>query len=281
MPRRPVLFVLSTLLLVPFLWLFLDSLLPRSGGLPDPWRPRLFLPEPAYTGPYMLTTHDMHPCLSAGEDPAKSPFDHPLLPAAGPAEQEWDDYVILSVREGRLLKVLVCPRNRKDFLPREDYWHIFFPDGKDLTGMAARYVGDEPEGVRFADGTELHASAQPPDAVPIGSSEWPYEMRWRRLWPGYYLVAVYRGDARVCAEWLTREKDGRDVDAVLGKSHHDVTWRSRNMRAAWLGEDIILYASQARGHFEFIPLDPETRPALPPDFPRRLLRGWDGKFPLE
>ncbi|WP_297229254.1 hypothetical protein [uncultured Desulfovibrio sp.] len=41
-----------------------------------------------------------------------------------------------------------------------------------------------------------------------------------------------------------------------------------------------MYAPQA-AHLELIPLDPETRPALPPDFPRRILRAWAGKFPLE
>lgn len=52
------------------------------------------------------------------------------------------------------------------------------------------------------------------------------------------------------------------------------------MRTTWLAQDIRMYASQA-AHLELIPLDPETRPALPPDFPRRILRAWAGKFPLE
>lgn len=253
-----------------------------------------FVPGPPYAGPHTL--------LFLGcEESEKSPFAHPLLPAADEAEKKWDGYRILSVQEGDILKVVVYGADKEEFLPRKTYWHLYHPNGRDVSGLPARYLGESgAEGVKFADGTTLYAHRPPPDAVGIGTSEWPYQMRWQRLWQNYYVVAVYRGAARVICEWLVREKEGKDVSAVLGEYHGDPAHKAARMTAAELGNRISVYGFPEKDllfaegtqvderrvvksgrtitihpeFYELIPVRREELPALPPDFPRHLVRGW-------
>ena len=224
---------------------------------------QVYVPGPQYEGPHTML-------FLGGDIPEKSSFTHPLLPAANEKEKQWDDYRILSAREGDILKVLV--RSLHPYQPREDYWHLYIlPHTENLQGMPARYLGDgEKHGVRFANGMEFYDKTPPPDAVDIGTEEWRYQMRWRRLWKGYYLVAVYRGQSFVVSEWLMREADGKDIVSVLGENNLDET--AASIRATWLGEKIAI--AHGKESYELLPVRQKDMPHLPPDFPRHLLRGW-------
>lgn len=221
-----------------------------------------YVPGPQYEGPHTML-------FLGGDIPGKSSFTHPLLPAASEQEKQWDDYRILSAREGDFLKVLV--RCIHPYQPREDYWHLYIPHTEDLQGMPARYLGNgEQHGVRFANGMEFYDKTPPPDAVDIGTEEWRYQMRWRRLWKDYYLVAVYRGQSSVVDEWLVRKRDGKNIISVLGENNLNDT--ASSIRASWLGNRIkISYEEEI---YLLLPMRQEDMPLLPPDFPRHLLRGW-------
>ena len=132
---------------------------------------------------------------------------------------------VMSAREGDILKVVVreIKEPGKSFPHPWDFWHIYDPEGRDFAGMAARYFTGGTcgglDGVIFEDGSVFCSHKPPPGAIRIGSPARYNEMRWRRFWKDYYLVAVYRGEAGVIDEWLMREKDGKNIGMILGESN--------------------------------------------------------------
>lgn len=280
LPALLYIFILYLGLGQPAWWMNLNERL-------DPEEKIDFVPGPPYEGPHTML-------FMGGDDPLKSSFAHPLLEAKNEGEKRFDNYRVMSVREGDILKVLV--RSLDKYASSEENWHIYDPSRRNFANMPARYISVvDSRGVRFADGTEFYKiSSRPPDAIRVGAPGWRYEMRWRRLWGEYYLVAYYRGSAGFFIEWLAREMDGKKISDALGESNLDDTWKNSNMTAhqsgPWIQVDALFQDAGAimppesmaktkngplrRVSYTLVPVTLDEMEKLPPDFPRHLLRGW-------
>ncbi len=232
-----------------------------------------FVPGPLYEGPHTLL-------FLGGDDPLKSSFAHPLLATENKEEKQWDNFRVMSVREGDILKVVVREITESDERSSHPwvYWHIYDPGRHDLAGMASRYfTGNTCErgmGIIFEDGSVFCSNKVPPGSIRIGTSAHENEMRWRRFWKDYYLVAVYRGDAMVIDEWLMREKDGKNIGMILGESNLKDIDNSFGIDGSWDGQGIDIGAIGISESYRLVPVTLEEIESLSPDFPRHLLRGW-------
>ena len=231
-----------------------------------------FVPGPPYEGPHTML-------FMGGDDPLKSSFAHPLLATENEEEKQWDNFRVMSAREGDILKVVVreIKEPGKSFPHPWDFWHIYDPEGRDFAGMAARYFTGGTcgglDGVIFEDGSVFCSHKPPPGAIRIGSPARYNEMRWRRFWKDYYLVAVYRGEAGVIDEWLMREKDGKNIGMILGESNLQDTDNTFEIYGSWGPQGIDIGARGISERYRLVPVTLEEMENLPPDFPRHLLRG--------
>ena len=239
----------------------------------DPEEKIDFVPGPPYEGPHTML-------FMGGDDPLKSSFVHPLLKAENEEEKWWENFRVMSVREGDILKVVV--REIKD--PKERscspwvYWHISDPERRNFAGMAAKYFTGGPcrdlDGIIFEDGSVFCSHKPPPGVIRIGTPARYNQMRWRRFWKNYYLVAVYRGEARVISEWLMREKDGKNIGMILGESNLQDIDNTLGIYGSWEEQGISIGLRGTSERYRLVPVTLEEIQNLPPDFPRHLLRGW-------
>ncbi|SHN71542.1 hypothetical protein [Desulfovibrio litoralis] len=185
-----------------------------------------------------------------------------------------DDSIMISVQEDDILKVAF-------FNGAPSRFDVHNPTRRNFTGMPARFISLESDtgrvnddgvsrGVMFADGTILKAYL-PPDAKPIGSSEWPYEMRWRRVYKNYYHVTRYRGADTVVSEALMTEENGRDLTEALGES--SATHKVAKNFAAGSGDRVNIYQGfSKKTQHDFLTLIYVYEKDIPPNFPKGLVR---------
>lgn len=189
---------------------------------------------------------------------------HPLL-AGGQ-----HGYIALTSQEGNILKVAFYYDESLKSCAR--LFYIPNPSHRDFTGIPARYVTDsQGRGIMFADGTVLYSSF-PSDARPMGTSEWMYEMRWRRVYQNYYIITVFRGTGAAIKENLMTEKDGKDLTPVLGDSSVD---RDLEDMGGSISADMVLECPvKEDGQIKYIRynLIPVYEKDLPPDFPEGVVR---------
>lgn len=189
---------------------------------------------------------------------------HPFLKGGS------QNFIALTHQEEDMLKVAFY--YDASLIYRSILMYTHNPSQKNFTGIPARYISNaKGGGIMFADGTVLY-SYLPLDARPLGTSEWMYEMRWRRVYKNYYLVTVFRGSGEATKENLMTERDGKDLTPILGDSSVD---RDLEPIGGSISADMILeYRTQEGKETKYITfhLIPVYEKDLPPDFPPGLVR---------
>ena len=239
-----------------------------------------------------------------------TPYAHPHFPDA-PADED----TIVSVQEGNLVRVAVyC--NMGEQVSRGKIYYFQNDTGRNLQGLPAalKYEVNSVPGARkkkifFGDIT-LPIAALP--TKPIGTEEWPNNMRWKRIWKNYYHVTLYRYDSIIaddlcCLIGKTRVSTGGDEGPFIRK-YIDSSLRAddpkrlidRDDPRRFMGQDApeLLavigdsiehpgkrpFAASFTGGIDIVPLilrgekpreyilNSVTEKDLPPDFPKGLVK---------
>lgn len=180
------------------------------------------------------------------------------------------DYIALIAQEENILKIAFYKNDSLTY--RCSLLYIYNPSLRNFKGMSARYIVDNTgrSGILFEDGTALYSSL-PSDAYPMGTSEWMYEMRWRRVYKNYYLITVFRGSGEALKEELMTERDGKDLTLALGDSSADPNRKEIN---GSISADICIYYKVQDGNeiiYKDLNLVPVEEKDLPSDFPKGLV----------
>lgn len=188
---------------------------------------------------------------------------HPLLSGGN------HGYIAVTVQENDILKVAFYEEN--NLKERRILIYTHNPSSRSFSGMPARYISEGKRmGILFADGTELYEYL-PLDARPLGTPDWMYQMRWRRIYENYYLVTVFRGSGRALKENIMTEKTGKDLMPVLGDTseHNDFTGKGGSLA----GDIELGYWDNDKNPPEYIRLSliPIYEHDLPPDFPEGMV----------
>lgn len=204
-------------------------------------------------------------CLSSN-----SPYFHPKL---GEANVNGVFIHVASAPFQGNLRVLLCYSHELDppgKWAHDGLYDVPNPESLGFTGIPAQGDGmPEQRYVIFAGGSRFDAYL-PPDAVPVGSDEWRYHMRWERVYGNYYAVTIYRW-AQIIENGLYTEKDGRDLSPALGESSSSKTVANDGTFATYLGKIEIYHGFPKRSERDFLLLVEVKEEDLPEDFPKGLV----------